>query len=150
MFNILTVTFVRQQTGPNEVCFKSQNDKARVPIGLTAANKQIPWLMHVEYRVNLSDHDWVVATRHRLIQSVYAGIQIQSNGLGNRETVGYSGPTYISIRSRKHSSSTAFSHALDFEKLLTLKEFEVISRSDIDRVVKPILIFTVDGAFNRV
>jgi len=29
--------------------------------------------------------------------------------------------------------------------LLTLKEFEVITRSGIDRVVKPIFIFTVDG-----
>ena len=114
--------------GPNEVCFISQDDKARVPIRLTAANKQNPLLMHVEYRVSLPDHDWVVATGHKLIPSVYAGIQIQSNGLGNREAVGYLGPTYIAIRSGKHSSSTAFSHALDFEKkFLTLKEFEVIT-----------------------
>ena len=55
------------------------------------------------------------------------------------------GPTYIAIRSGKHSSSTTFSHALDFEKLLTLKEFEVITRSDIDRVVKPIFNFPVNG-----
>ena len=47
--------------GPNEVCFICQDDKARVPIGLTAANKQSPLLMHVEYRVSLPDHDWVVA-----------------------------------------------------------------------------------------
>jgi len=102
--------------------------------------------MHVEYRVSLPDHDCVVATGHKLIPSVYAGIKIQSNGLGNREAVGYSGPTYIAIRSGKHSSSTAFSHALDFEKkFLTLKKFEVITRSGIDRVVKPIFIFTFDG-----
>ena len=49
------------------------------------------------------------------------------------------------MRSGKQSLSTAFSHALDFEKLLTLKEFEVMTRSGIDRVVKPIFIFTVDG-----
>jgi hypothetical protein len=131
--------------GPNEVCFVSQDDKARVPIGLTAANKQSPLLMHVEYRVSLPDHDWVVAAGHKLIPSVYAGIQIQSDGLGNREAVGYSGPTYIAIRSGKHSSSTAFSHGLDFEKLLSLKEFDVITRSGIDRLVKPILVSTVDG-----
>lgn len=45
--------------GP-QVIFISQDDKARVPIGLTAANKQAPLLMHVEYRVSLSDHDCVV------------------------------------------------------------------------------------------
>lgn len=34
--------------GPNQVFFLSQDDKARVPIGLTAANKQAPLLMQVE------------------------------------------------------------------------------------------------------
>ena len=63
--------------GPNEVCFISQDDKARVPIGLTAANKQAPLLMHVEYQVSLPDHDWIVAAKHKLIPSVYAGIRIE-------------------------------------------------------------------------
>ena len=35
--------------GPNEVCFISQDDKSRVSIGLTAANKQVSLLMNVEY-----------------------------------------------------------------------------------------------------
>ena len=42
-------------------------------------------------------------------------------------------------------SSTAFSHGLDFEKLLTLKEFDAITRSGIDQLIKPILVATVDG-----
>ena len=67
--------------GPDEVCFIRQDDKCRVPIGLTAAKEQSPLLMHVESRVSLPDHDWVVAERHKLIPSVYAGINIQSNGL---------------------------------------------------------------------
>ena len=131
--------------GPKEVCFISQDDKCRVPIGLTAASSQSPLLMHVQYRVQLPDHDWVVAERHKLIPSVYAGIQIQPNGFGKRDAVGYSGPTYIAIRSGKHSSSTAFSHALDFDRILDLKEFDVITRSGLDRQVKPVVIFTVDG-----
>ena len=36
----------------------------------------------------------------------------------------------------ENSSSTAFSHGFEFEKLLTLKEFDVITRNDIDRLVK--------------
>lgn len=84
--------------GPNAVAFLSQDDKARVPIGKTAAQKQSPLLMHLEYRVRLPDHDWVVATKHKLIPSVYAGIVIKENGNGNKSAVGYSGPTYISIR----------------------------------------------------
>ena len=59
--------------GPHEVSFLSQDDKARVPIGITAAKKQSPMLMHLEYRISLPDHDWVVAAGHKLIPSVYAG-----------------------------------------------------------------------------
>lgn len=136
--------------GPKQVCLISQDDKARVSIGLTAAKLQAPLLMHVEYRVSLPDHDWVVASQHKLIPSVYAGIDIKENGFGKPEAVGYSGPTYIAIRSGnliyfcsskvtqvktypklksnsklnfflgKHSSSTAFSHCLDIERLIEM------------------------------
>ena len=55
--------------------FMSQDDKCRVPIGLTACNKQSPLLMHLDYQVCLQDHDWVVAERHKLIPSVYAAVE---------------------------------------------------------------------------
>lgn len=85
--------------GPKEVCFVSSDDKAKVCIGLTAAKKQSPILMHLEYKVSLPDHDFVVASRHKLIPSVYAAINIEPNGLGIKEAVGYTGPTYVAIRS---------------------------------------------------
>lgn len=47
--------------GPNETVFLSQDDKAKVPLGIAAANKQAPLLMHLEYQVRLADHDFVVA-----------------------------------------------------------------------------------------
>ena len=158
--------------GPDEAMFLSQDDKSRVPIGITAANKQAPLLMHVEYRVTLPDHDWVVADRHKLIPSVIAAIEIQRDGLGKREAVAYSGPTYIGIRSGRHSSSTALSHGLDFNRfvrtivllfyifilvivyndieilinrLLTLPEFDSITKTGSEKSVKPVVIFTVDG-----
>jgi len=62
--------------GPS-CCFLSQDDKCRVPIGLTACNKQSPLLMHLEYQVLLPDHDWVIAERHKLIPSVYAAIKFR-------------------------------------------------------------------------
>jgi len=37
--------------------------------------------MYMEYSVRLPDHDWVVAQRHKLIPSVYAGIVIKPSGL---------------------------------------------------------------------
>ncbi|XP_042896686.1 uncharacterized protein [Parasteatoda tepidariorum] len=130
--------------GPNEVFFISQDDKSRVPIGITAANKQSPLLMHVEYRVKLPDHDWVVAPSHKLIPSVYALINIENNQIQKKSAVTYSGPTYITIRSAKHSSSTAYSHAADIEHIFELPAFTGFLKQNDDSV-KPVGIFTVDG-----
>ena len=130
--------------GPQEVCFISQDDKARVPIGITAANKQAPLLMHLDYKVTLPDHDWVVAGGHKLIQSVYAGIDIKPAEIGSRSAVTYYGPTYIAVRSGKHSSSTALSHAADFSRLLKQPEFDGITKTTTGHV-KPVLMVTVDG-----
>lgn len=77
--------------GPNDVAIISQDDKARVPIGTIAANAQLPLLMHMEYRVSLPDHTWVVAERHKLIPSVYAILEVRPNGYGNKEHISYSG-----------------------------------------------------------
>ena len=129
--------------GPS-CCFLSQDDKCRVPIGLTACNKQSPLLMHVEYEVRLPDHDWVVAERHKLIPSVYAAVKIDPGQFDNRTAVGYSGPTYIGIRSGKHDSSTAASHAVDFDTLFELDEFREFVKTT-ENGAKPVVILTVDG-----
>ena len=70
----------------------SNDDKAPVPLGLAAANLQAPILMHMEYRVTLPDHNFVVAPRHTLIPSVYAICEIKENG-----DLSYTGETYIRI-----------------------------------------------------
>lgn len=100
--------------------------------------------MHLDYQVCLPDHDWVVAERHKLIPSVYAAVEVESVQFGIRTAVGYSGPTYIAIRSGKHDSSTASSHALDFQTLLELDEFRKFAKTPAGDV-KPDVIITVDG-----
>lgn len=130
--------------GPEQVAFISQDDKARVPIGITAVKKQSPFLMHLEYRIKLPDHDWVIAERHKLIPSVYAGINIKSECMGQPEAVSYSGPTYIAIRSGKHSSSTADTHAMDLERLMNLDIFASIVKNSAGEL-KPVLMLSVDG-----
>ena len=129
--------------GPNEVVFHSQDDKCRVPIGLTAANKQAPLIMHMEYKIKLSDHDFVIAPQHKLIPSVIAGIGIKLNNIAELTGVTYSGPTYVAIRSAKHCSSTAEQHLIDMKRVSLLSEFQ----DDMykDGLHKPIMIITVDG-----
>jgi hypothetical protein len=123
--------------GGQAVCFLSQDDKARVPLALPAASKQAPILMNVQYRVKLPDHDWMVGPRHKFIPSVYAFCEI-------KETVSYSGPTFIAIRSGKHDSSTAASHAFDFCRMTELEYLKDFLRVP-EGQLKPILVVTVDG-----
>ncbi len=130
--------------GPSQAIFLSQDDKARVPIGVVAANKQSPVLMHLDYRIRLPDHDFVVAEGHKLIPSVYAACVIKPNCMGIPDGVTYSGPTYIVIRSGKHDSSTALTHAYDLDKMFCLKEFQDIVKIPTGSI-KPVLIISVDG-----
>ena len=94
--------------------FISQDDKARVPIGITAANKQAPMIMHMEYRVKLSDHDFVLAPKHKLVPSVIASVRLKENSIGE-PGVTYSRITYVTMRSAMHTSSTAFGHLQDMK-----------------------------------
>ena len=54
--------------GPDLTSFIGQDDKAHVPTGITAVNKQAPLLMSVKYKVQLPGHDFVIATKHKLTQ----------------------------------------------------------------------------------
>ncbi|UJR34218.1 hypothetical protein I4U23_021624 [Adineta vaga] len=125
--------------GNDCVFYLSQDDKCKVPLGLPAARVQAPMLMHLDYRIRLPDHDWTVAPRHQLTPSVYAACLLSEDG-----DLGYSGPTYVAVRSAKHDQSNAESHAVDFDRLVNLKEFEKVARDETGQV-KPIVIVTVDG-----
>ena len=53
------------------VIVMSNDDKAQVKLGLAAASQQAPLLMHLDYRVRLPVHSYVVGEKHSLIPSVY-------------------------------------------------------------------------------
>jgi hypothetical protein len=57
--------------------------------------------------------------------------------------IGYAGPTYISLRSAKHDRITHETHAIDFDRVVQLKEFEKFARDHLGRV-KPIVVMNVD------
>lgn len=117
--------------GPDTCLFLSNDDKARVPLGLACANLQAPILMHMEYQVRLPDHNFVVGERHKLIPSVYGVCKVTPKG-----DVSYSGDTFIRIRSGKHDGSNAYTHAYDLRQLFLNKEIPT----------KYILLLESDGA----
>ncbi|CAM4979531.1 unnamed protein product [Rotaria socialis] len=140
-FSAATINYLKDLAnlfGSSSTLVISQDDKARVPLGLPAAKTQAPILMHLEYRIQLPDHDFVLADRHKLIPSVYAGLDFKNGSLS------YSGPTFISIRSGKHDSSTAYSHFHDLKKCLKLDSFQEMAITN-DGQMKPIVIIFTDG-----
>lgn len=129
--------------GSHDVVCLSQDDKAKVPLGIPAANKQATIVMNMEYRIKLPDHDFVVAAGHKLIPSVIAGLEVSVDKLDN--AVSYSGPTFIAIRSGKHDSSVAGTHAADLRYLYdTVQSFKNLLYRQ-DGTVKPVLMVFVDG-----
>ena len=101
-----------QVLGPVACLYVSQDDKASVAIGKTAAKVQVPLLMNMRYRVRMPDHDFAVGSRHLLVPSVMA-VCIMDPDSGQ---VTYSGPTLVRIRSSKHNNSSAFSHQEDLSR----------------------------------
>ena len=119
-------------------CFISQDDKARVPLGLPISKKQTAMVMHLDYQVTLPDHDFPIGEKHKLIPSVYAACLMKDG------KVGFNGPTYMAIRSAKHDGSTAKTHAADFVRLTELESFKSALLTNSGEV-KPLLFVGVDG-----
>ena len=123
--------------GPHSAIALSVDDKSSVHIGTTAAKEQRPMLMNMSARVRLPDHDFAVGSRHLLVPSV-VGI----NRINERGQVGYSGETYVAVRSQKHNNSSAYTHHEDLLKVVEL--FPDAFKTEDGRV-KPVMIKGTDG-----
>ena len=134
--------------GPKYCLYISPDDKASCPIGIPAATRQGKVLMHLDYKVKLPDHQYIVAGRHKLKPSVYGMCNITPTIVGHCEAVGYSGPTAIRVRSCKHDKSTSYTHMVDLKKLLTGEECGQEWKSaavDSEGKSRPVLILRPDG-----
>ena len=88
-------------------------------MGIPAATKQGQVFMHLDYKVKLSYHQYVVAARHKLKPSVYVMCTIDEKCVGSPDAVKYTGPTAVRVRSCKHDRSTGETHLADLKKLLS-------------------------------
>ena len=105
--------------GPKYCIVLSPDDIATVPIGIPAATNQQHVLMHLDYKVSLPDHQYVVASHHKLKPSVYALCMIDPSRVGTSDAVKYVSPTTIRVRSCKDDKSTGLSHLIDLKGLLS-------------------------------
>ena len=115
--------------GPESVFIVSTDDKAKAPLRITAATHQTPFVMHMEYEVQLPNHNFVVASKHKLVPSVYAACEIQTTSARSQPEISHTGLLYITIHSLKHESSTAFTHGCDFDHVLELEELASVAKN---------------------
>ena len=96
----------------------------------------------MEYQVTLPDYNHVIGSKHKLISSVTGKMKvIKSRGL-NSGAVIYSGPTYIAIRSAKHSGLSAGHHLRDIKRASSFQNLMTVSNVSIPEKV---MIVTIDG-----
>ena len=65
--------------------------------------------MHMECKVALLDHDYVMAPQHRLIPSVIGDICVREKDFFEGTAI-FPGPMYCAIQRAKHSGSSAYHH----------------------------------------
>eukprot|EP00771_Trimastix_marina_P000030 gnl/Trimastix_PCT/1024.p1 GENE.gnl/Trimastix_PCT/1024~~gnl/Trimastix_PCT/1024.p1 ORF type:complete len:691 (-),score=56.82 gnl/Trimastix_PCT/1024:1028-3100(-) len=92
----------------------SQDDKAKVPLGTAAIGRQTSIVMGMERDVDMPDHTFPVAAKHKLTPSCYLVMQ-----MNNSEELSRFGPLHAFIRSAKHEGTSAHSHAEDLHALCT-------------------------------
>lgn len=130
--------------GPKEVFYLAQDHRARVSLGMTAPCKQAPLLMRMEYNVCFPDTQSIVADQQKLIPSMYGGIVINAQSMGDTQGVTFSGPTYVAIRMGSQGFPSADAHATDFDRLVHLDNFRAIAK-DENGALKPVVILSVNG-----
>lgn len=77
--------------GPGQSIVISMDDKAKVALGVAAVKKQKVVMMHTRYKLNMDDHDFIVAPKHKLTPSVIAAQVIETDFPGSKDQVKYSG-----------------------------------------------------------
>ena len=103
--------------------------------------------MHMEYEVLLAHHNLVVASKDKLVPSVYTACEIQPTSARCQPKISYTGPLNITICSLKHESYTAFTRRQGFDHVLKLEEFASVAKNRGQ--VKPNILALVDGGPNE-
>ena len=112
----------------------SEDDQAKVLLGLTISKKKTVILMYLKYKVTLSGHSFPAGSQYKFISSVMAASLKR-----DRKKIGYIGPILISVMSQKHDTPCAQSHMEDFDTLVAYEEIRETAKT-ADGQVKQLVI----------
>ena len=105
-------------TFANRVVMISQDDKAKVAVGIPAVRRHFETMQTVLESVSLPDHDFPIGTSQKLIPSVYLLINPKEADESLR-----AGQMAIFIRAQWHLGSSSTTHMTDILSLVSNEEF---------------------------
>ncbi|GBC23550.2 hypothetical protein GLOIN_2v1766467 [Rhizophagus irregularis DAOM 181602=DAOM 197198] len=116
----------------------SQDDKAKVPLGIPAVGRTFQTIQSFQEPVTLPDHDFPVGMQQKLIPSVYLLIN-----LSDTNDTFCNGQLSIFVRPQYHVGTSSSTHMSDLNSLIQDSQFDRILK--INGQIKPIWILLVDG-----
>jgi len=123
---------------PSQTVIISQDDKAKVPLGIPAVGRTFQTMQSIKEAVSVADHDFPTGAQQKLIPSVYLAI----DPLDSNDALRH-GQLAIFIRPQYNVGTNATTHMVDLISLTNQESFASIFKNNDQ--IKPIWILLVDG-----
>jgi len=122
----------------DEAIIISQDDKAKVGLGIPAVGHMFKTIQSVNEPVTIKDHDFPTGSKMKLIPSVYLVI----NPADSSNTL-HTGQLSIFIRPEYFIGTSSTTHIVDLESIVSNEEFSTTLKKE--GKVRPIWILLIDG-----
>ncbi|PKB95475.1 hypothetical protein RhiirA5_385935 [Rhizophagus irregularis] len=123
---------------PQDVLIISQDDKAKVPLGMAAVGRTFKTIQTTNEPVSVPDHDFPKAAKHKLVPSVYLLINPSDTNDSLR-----SGKVRIFIRPEYFLSTSCETHMVDLMSITKEENFREFTHNG--DTVKPFWCLLTDG-----
>ncbi|CAG8765870.1 7007_t:CDS:2 [Cetraspora pellucida] len=120
----------------------SQDDKAKVPLGISAVSRTFQAIQSINEPVIVPDHDFPVVLQQKLVPSVY--LIIDSSDTNNMLR---SGQLSIYIRPQYEIETSSITHMNDLYSLMNNGHFDNMLK--VDNKIRPIWVLLVDGGLDK-
>jgi hypothetical protein len=121
----------------NDAIIISQDDKAKIGLGIPAVGRTFKTIQSVNEPVTVEDHDFPIGSKMKLIPSVYLVI----NPADSSNTL-RTGQISIFIRPEYFVGTSSATHIADLESIVANENFSTLKNED---KVRPIWVLLVDG-----
>ena len=125
-------------TFSNLVVMISQDDKAKVNVGIPAVGRTFQTVQSIAEPVEVEDHDFPIGVSQKLVPSVYLMI----NPADSNDTM-RTGQLAIYVRPQWYIGTNSLTHMQDLINLVSMREYKEVFK--INDTIKPLWVILVDG-----